>query len=149
MISTIDPLSSTGPEHWLFDLDGCLVDSFDGSHLRPHARDLLTRLRSNGSRVEIWSAGGDEYAERVAKRVGIHELIDAFWTKERGPNKRWTLPFERASAHVVCIDDQPDGVPDGVEKIAVFPYLGRNDHDNVLSHLVARVDRDSNAPLRH
>jgi hypothetical protein len=126
-------------EHWLFDLDGCLVDSFDGTSLRPLARELLVALRGRGFGVDIWSAGGAEYAQRVASRVGILALIGSFWTKDRGPSGKWTLPTELAELSVVCVDDQPDGVPIGVEKIPVFPYLGPNPHDQVLRKILDRV----------
>jgi hypothetical protein len=125
-------------EHWLFDLDGCLVDSFDGTSLRPLARELIEALLQHGHSVDIWSAGGAEYAERVARRVGISDLIGTFWTKDRGPSGKWTLPPE-LSGQIVCVDDQPDGVPPGVEKIAVFPYLGPNPHDQVLHKLLDRA----------
>jgi hypothetical protein len=126
-------------EHWLFDLDGCLVDSFDGTSLRPLARELLEALLRQGHGVDIWSAGGSEYAERVAARVDIGNLIGCFWTKDRGSTGKWTLPQELAGLRVVCVDDQPDGVPPGVEKIAVFPYLGPNPHDQVLRKLLDRA----------
>jgi NLI interacting factor-like phosphatase len=126
-------------EHWLFDLDGCLVDSFDGTSLRPLARELLEALRARGHGVDIWSAGGHEYAERVATRVGIRDLIGNFWTKDRGVTGKWTLPLALNDFRVVCVDDQPDGVPTEVEKISVFPYLGPNPHDQVLRKLLDRV----------
>jgi hypothetical protein len=126
-------------ELWLFDLDGCLVDSFDGTNLRPLARELLEALLRQGHGVDIWSAGGAEYAERVATRVAIDHLIGSFWTKERGPSGKWSLPQELAGLRVVCVDDQPDGVPQGVEKIAVFPYLGPNPHDQVFRKLLDRA----------
>ena len=120
------------PEHWLFDLDGCLVDSFAGTELRPYALDVLVALRQADHRVEIWSAGGAEYAERVARRVGIHDVIHGYWTKERGKDGKWSLPAATAGRTVVCVDDQPEGIPAGPRQIPVFPYLGRNDHDAAL-----------------
>lgn len=126
-------------EHWLFDLDGCLVDSFDGTSLRPLAQELLEALVNQGFGVDIWSAGGAEYAERVALRVGICGLIGRFFTKDRGPLGKWVLPSELSGFRVVCVDDQPDGVPPDVEKISVFPYLGPNAHDQVLRKLLDRV----------
>jgi hypothetical protein len=133
-------------EYWLFDLDGCLVDSFDGTSLRPLALELIERLLQQGHSVDIWSAGGAEYAERVARRVGISHLIGTFWTKDRGSSGKWTLPDDLAGSKIVCVDDQPDGVPLGVEKIAVFPYLGPNPHDQVLRKLLDRAASSSVRP---
>jgi phosphoglycolate phosphatase-like HAD superfamily hydrolase len=133
-------------EHWLFDLDGCLVDSFDGTSLRPLARELIETLLQQGHSVDIWSAGGAEYAERVARRVGISHLIGTFWTKDRGSSGKWTLPQDLTGRQIVCVDDQPDGVPLGVEKIAVFPYLGPNPHDQVLRKLLDRAASSSVRP---
>lgn len=127
-----DEIPATAPAHWLFDLDGCLVDSFAGTHLRPWAREVLEALRDADHRVAIWSAGGADYAERVARRVGIDALIEAYWTKERSASGRWQLPPTAPGRPVVCVDDQPDAIPPGVERIAVFPYLGRNDHDRAF-----------------
>jgi hypothetical protein len=129
----------TFPERWLFDLDGCLVDSFGGTHLRPYARELVEAVGVVTGRVEIWSAGGADYAERVADRTGIGDLIDAYWDKERGVDGKWTLPFDPTGFTVVCVDDQPDGIPHGAERIAVFPYLGRNVHDAALRSILDRL----------
>ncbi len=116
-----------------------MVDSFDGKSLRPLARELLVALRQKGCGIDIWSAGGAEYAERVAQRVGIRDLVGTFWTKDRGANGKWTLPLELAEITVVCVDDQPDGVPSNVESIGVFPYLGANPYDQVLRKLLDRA----------
>lgn len=130
-------------EHWLFDLDGCLVDSFAGDQLRPYASELLQALRAADRRVEIWSAGGAEYAERVARRVGIHDIVQGYWTKERGLDGKWELPPPTRGRVVVCVDDQPEGVPAGVRQIAVFPYLGRNDHDSALAPVLDSLRKES------
>ena len=121
--------------HWRFDLDGCLVDSFAATDLRPHAAELLLALRARGLRVTIWSAGGEEYARRVAARVGIAALVDGYDEKVRGPDGRWTLTGV-AAADLVCVDDQPEGLPRGVTVVAVFPYLGPDPHDRVLEQVL-------------
>ena len=43
---------------WVFDVDGCLVDSLTGTSLRPGAATLLAGLRARGRTVIVWSAGG-------------------------------------------------------------------------------------------
>lgn len=128
---------------WLFDLDGCLVDSMGASILRPHARVLLEQLRQLGVAVHIWSAGGADYARRVAARVGIADLIVEYHTKDRGDDGRWLLPEPAAGADVVCVDDQPDGVPLQVRTISVFPFIGARPHDRTLAGVLARVNGDS------
>ena len=132
------------PEVWCFDLDGCLVDSMAGTHLRPFARELLTELIARDVDVRIWSAGGAEYSERVAARVGIGDLISSYHFKERGADGKWGLPPLPSGAGVVCVDDQPEGVPDHVRTIRVFPYLGPRPHDQALAKVLAQLD-----PKRH
>jgi len=126
---------------WRFDLDGCLVDSFAATELRPHARELLVALRSSGVRVTLWSAGGEEYARRVAARVGIDTLFDGFGAKQRGSDGRWRLDGIDP-AELVCVDDQPDGLPSGVTVVAVFPYIGPDPHDRVLADLLGGLAAD-------
>ena len=38
--------ATTETDGWVFDVDGCLVDSLTGTSLRPGARELLARLRA-------------------------------------------------------------------------------------------------------
>jgi long-chain acyl-CoA synthetase len=138
-VNLYDPAQRLNPDRWLFDLDGCLVDSFGGTFLRPLARELLTAVVSTTGQAEIWSAGGAEYAERVANRVGIADLVSAYWEKDRGSDGKWAIPFDHSGYKIVCVDDQPDGVPAVAERIVVFPYLGQNDHDRALQRVIERV----------
>lgn len=124
---------------WCFDLDGTLVDSFAAEHLRPFASDLLALLRQRGVEVHIWSAGGAEYAARVAERVGIAALVCGFHEKERVAGGRWAMPPFPSGVEIVFVDDQVDGVPDGHRVVPVFPYLGRHRHDAALRPLVDEV----------
>ena len=121
---------------WLFDLDGCLVDSMGGTILRPFARQLLEALTTRGVTVRIWSAGGDDYAVRVAERVGIADLVAGFHTKVRQPAGTWALPEAVDDHVVVCVDDQPDGVPEDVTTIGVFPFIGARPHDRAFARLL-------------
>ena len=125
---------------WCFDLDGCLVDSLAATHLRPHADVLLAGLVERGAEVRIWSAGGADYAERVAHRVGIADWITSYHDKDRGPSGFWDPPPVPDGHALVCIDDQPDGEPPHVETIAVFPYLGRSPHDSALRRITDELD---------
>lgn len=126
-------------EVWFFDLDGCLVDSMAGADLRPHASELLAALVAQGIDVHIWSAGGGEYAERVARRVGIAHHVTAFHDKERGAQGRWTLPAVADGRVVTCVDDQPEGIPESARAVAVFPYLSRRRRDRALADLLVEL----------
>jgi beta-phosphoglucomutase-like phosphatase (HAD superfamily) len=141
--------NATEPLHradlWLFDLDGCLVDSMAATALRPHARKLLEALRSRGTPAHIWSAGGADYAARVAARVGISDVIDGYHDKVRQPDERWALPPIADGAAVVCVDDQPEGVPDGTHVVAVFPYIGHRPHDIAFAGVVAELTAERSA----
>lgn len=118
------------PAAWAFDLDGCLVDGISATSLRPLARDVLERLRSSGTPVLVWSAGGAAYARRVAERVGIAELIDAFYDKIPGPDGLWTIDdFPPAHIPGTFVDDQPERVPAGARVLAVAPYIGVSEHN--------------------
>ena len=134
-------MAQTPNDHiWFFDLDGCLVDSMAATDLRPHAEELLVALVARGIEVRIWSAGGGEYAERVATRLGIDGPVTSFHDKERGSEGRWILPAVPDGANVTCVDDQPEGVPGEVTTIAVFPYLSRRRRDRALAELLALLD---------
>ena len=135
-------LDAPGSDHevWLFDLDGCLVDSFAATHVRPLAHEALHAVRGAGARVVLWSAGGADYAERVAGRVGIATHFHGFRSKDRGADGRWTLDVGVPSSRVTCVDDQPDGLPQHVRTIALFPYIGVNPHDRALQRVIDAVD---------
>ena len=120
-------------EVWAFDLDGCLVGAVLAGSLRPRAKELLERLRADGAIVVIWSAGGDDYARRIAESVGIAELVDGAYSKARGRDGKWTLDvFPPDVQPTVCVDDEPESLPDGVRAVAVSPFLGSNAHDRGL-----------------
>ena len=118
---------------WAFDLDGCLVGAVLATSLRPRARELLARLRTGGTSVVVWSAGGSAYARRIVESVGIADLVDGYYSKARGPDGRWRLdgfPLEHRPA--VCVDDEPASLPADVRALAVSPYMGTNPHDRGL-----------------
>ncbi len=123
---------------WVFDVDGCLVDSQTGASLRPLARDLLGFLRGRQMSVVLWSAGGEDYARRRARGVGIEPLITAFYSKEiRGPDGRWCIDHLSALyLPATFVDDWPEELPLSVRSIAVSPYIADNPHDRGLESAV-------------
>jgi long-chain acyl-CoA synthetase len=125
---------------WAFDLDGCLVGTLAPDDLRPLARELLESVRSSGATLVVWSAGGTEYARRIAARTGIADLVDGFYDKLRGRDGKWPLEvFPPDLVPIVCVDDDPEDVPEGIRVLAVTPYLGRRPHDRGLETIVAIV----------
>jgi long-chain acyl-CoA synthetase len=138
----------TAPAVWAFDLDGCLVGAVLATSLRPRARELLERLRAGGTTVVIWSAGGADYARRIAETVGIADLVDGYYSKTRGADGKWTLAgFPPEHRPTLCVDDEPASIPSDVAALAVPPYLGTNLHDCGLDPCFARDEsRVANRP---
>jgi phosphoglycolate phosphatase-like HAD superfamily hydrolase len=126
---------------WVFDVDGCLVDSLTGTSLRPGAHEVLARLRGARRTTVLWSAGGAEYAEARAERLGIHELFDAFHGKEeRGSDGRYLTHVIAADLDaVVFVDDRPEDLPAGADVVRVSPYIAPNEHDRGLAPVARRV----------
>src|SRR5271168_1288180 len=73
--------TSAAPDCWVFDVDGCLVDSLTGTSLRPGARELLDSLAGR-ARVLFWSAGGDDYARARAEQFQVDHLVNGYFSKE-------------------------------------------------------------------
>jgi len=129
---------------WWFDLDGTLIDSVTGMSLRPHAVELLERLRGQGIPVVLWSAGGDDYAARRADQTGIAYLFDAVYSKlGRDGAGRWLLP-QTPERHrpAVFVDDQPDELPALGRAVRVPAYIGPNSRDRALRLLADSLTAD-------
>lgn len=138
----------TGPEPpiWVFDVDGCLVDSQTATDLRPGAADLLTTLRDIGARVLVWSAGGASYAAGRLRLAGVDHLVDAFLGKDRrGADGRyvWEAGLEPG---LVFVDDRPEDLPVGADVVAVSPYIAANPHDRALDNVRRRLPAGGAAP---
>ena len=120
---------------WVFDVDGCLIDSLTGTSLRPGAGELLATLRQRGHRVVLWSAGGADYARQRAAIHGIDAHVDAFHDKaERDERRRYLVSAFAADLHgAVFVDDHPEDLPIDAEVIEVSPYLSHNPHDRALA----------------
>ena len=125
----------------MFDVDGCLVDSLTGTSLRPGAHEVLARLRGARRTTVLWSAGGAEYAEARAARLGIHELFDAFHGKdERGSDGRYLVHRIAADLDaVVFVDDRPEDLPKAADVLHVSPYIAPNEHDRGLAPVAHRA----------
>jgi hypothetical protein len=119
---------------WVFDLDGCLIDSLTGTSLRPGAMELLTHLRRSHRCVVLWSAGGAEYARGRAVELQIDGLFDSFHDKEgRDEAGRYLIEqLVHSLSDMVLVDDRPEDMPQGAQVIAVAPYLAANPHDRGL-----------------
>ncbi|MGD9703416.1 MAG: HAD family hydrolase [Acidimicrobiia bacterium] len=124
---------------WVFDVDGCLVDSLTGTSLRPGTIPLVEHLHESGCTVLLWSAGGGPYARRRADELGVAELFDGFHGKDtRDEGGRYEVDhLGHGSSRLVFVDDRPEDLPTHHEVIAVSPYLAANPHDRAL-HRVAR-----------
>jgi long-chain acyl-CoA synthetase len=132
-----------GAETWIFDVDGCLIDSLTGSSLRPGARDLLTNLRARGCVVLVWSAGGADYACQRSTEQSMDHLIDGFHTKDgRDLDGRYrTDAFLGPLDDVVFVDDRPEDMPVAARVLAVSPYLVDDPHDRGFDRVLRQAVR--------
>ncbi len=119
---------------WLFDLDGTICDSLTGSSLRPGTRELLGRLRADGCRVLLWSAGGAGYARGRAEQHGVADLFDGFHDKDaRDAAGRYVPAFLDDPLGATYVDDRPEDMPVGATVVAVSPYLSDDPFDRGLA----------------
>jgi long-chain acyl-CoA synthetase len=134
------PLTSAA-DCWIFDVDGCLVDSLTGTSLRPGARELLEHLARNRRHIILWSAGGDAYAHRRAKEFGVDQLVGGCFAKDRrnvdGRYLTTHLPLHDRQA--VFVDDRPEDLAPDLDVLAVSPYLSNDPHDHGLQHVARRA----------
>ena len=125
---------------WVFDVDGCLVDSLTGTSLRPGAREILEHLAGR-TRVFLWSAGGDDYARERAGQFGVDHLVSGYFSKEGrdvdGCYLTTHLPVCRGTA--VFVDDRPEDLAAHIEVLAVSPYLAEDRHDRGLEQVARRA----------
>ncbi|MFZ0251139.1 MAG: HAD family hydrolase [Acidimicrobiales bacterium] len=135
--------SPSDADCWVFDVDGCLVDSLTGSSLRPGARELLDHLALRGTLVLLWSAGGDAYARARAEAFGVDHLVGGFFAKDgRDPEGFYLtahLPLPPARSSTVFVDDRPEDLSRSLAVIAVSPYLSDDSFDKGLSTAARRA----------
>jgi long-chain acyl-CoA synthetase len=132
--------SSPAVDCWVFDVDGCLVDSLTGTSLRPGARELLAHLGS-GSRVILWSAGGADYARARAEQFGVDRHISGYYAKDErnGDGCYVTGHLALHADRAVFVDDRPEDLGPELEVMAVSPYLSEDTHDRALEAVARRT----------
>ena len=126
---------------WVFDVDGCLVDSLTGTSLRPGSEGDPAAPSPDHARVLLWSAGGDDYAQARARQFEVDHLVSGFFAKEdrdaRGCYLTTHLPVGAGGA--VFVDDRPEDLAEDLDVVAVSPYLAEDAHDRGLEVLARRV----------
>ena len=96
---------------WVFDVDGCLVDSLTGTSLRPGARDIVMHLAARRPRVLLWSAGGGEYAAGSCRAVRSRSPLQmAIYPKDGrdGDGLLLDVASPVAPGRTVFVDDRPE-----------------------------------------
>jgi long-chain acyl-CoA synthetase len=84
----------------------------------------LVRLRAEGCRIFLWSAGGADYARRRATDHGVDGYFDGFYEKdERDSDGRYVPAFLRDPLDATFVDDRPEDMPIGSTVMSVSPYL--------------------------
>jgi len=136
--------TSSAPDCWIFDVDGCLVDSLTGTSLRPGARELLGSLAGR-ARVLLWSAGGDTYARARAKQFQVDHLVNGYFSKEgRDAGGCYlTAHLPLGPGRVVFVDDRPEDLSGDLDVVAVSPYLSDDPHDRGLRAVARRAGLSS------
>jgi hypothetical protein len=133
--------TSLGSEWWVFDVDGCLVDSLTGTSLRPGARELLGQLQECSAGVILWSAGGDRYALQRARQFSIEQFIAGFFGKDERDDDGFyrTDHLPAGCQGAVFVDDRPEDLPKRLDVLAVSPYLSDDPHDRGLDTAARRA----------
>lgn len=63
-----------------FDVDGTLLD-YESNPREDIVMLLKAVARNKSNRVVVWSGGGKQYAEVIARRLGIDSIIFDCWSK--------------------------------------------------------------------
>jgi hypothetical protein len=125
---------------WVFDVDGCIVDSLTGTSVRPGTAELLEHLCAEGHRVLLWSAGGADYAAARAAEAGVAHLVHGCHAKDRRDHAgRYVPAFVDVLDGVVFVDDRPEDMPLTADVVAVSPYLAPNPHDRGFAEAARRA----------
>ncbi len=133
---------------WVFDVDGCLVDSLTGTSLRPGACELLAHL-GRECRVILWSAGGADYARARAEQFGVAAHVSGYYAKDgRDDDGRYVTAHLALDAdRAVFVDDRPEDLGLELEVITVSPYLSEDAHDRALEAVARRTGLAAPNPI--
>ena len=121
-----------------------MIGAIRSDVLRPNVREVFEELLTNDELVVLWSAGGADYAERMAVLHGIDDLVHAYFEKpDRAGARHYTADhFPDHVRPTVFVDDSPLDLPPEWDVIAVDPFMGSNLHDRgmdvVLRYLQER-----------
>ena len=128
-------------DSWVFDVDGCLIDSLTGTSLRPGARDVLEHLARHGRHIILWSAGGEAYARARAVEFGLDHLVSGCFAKDGrdGDCCYLTAHLPLHAGRTVFVDDRPEDLARHLEVLAVSPYLSDDPHDRGLQRVARRA----------
>lgn len=118
-----------------FDVDHTLVfPTAQFNALRPGAHDAMRRLREAGHGVYVWSAGGQQYVERVVELHGLGELVDGCFDKDPRVEPRpdfiidddWYL-VEKWGGHLVsqykAVDEHDRELHEALDRLASLGHL--------------------------
>lgn len=135
---------------WAFDVDGTLIGSIRSDVLRPGAVDLLTALGRAGARCVLWSAGGADYARRMAARHGIEDHFVAFYEKDvRDADGKYVVDhFELEHLPQVLVDDSTIDLREDICAIAVPQFIGGNPADTGLIDVLRSLGEIMLIPTR-
>lgn len=125
---------------WAFDVDGTLIGSVRSDIVRPGAPELLLALGRRGVHCVLWSAGGEDYAERIAARHGF-VVVATYAKRERDARGRYTTDHFPPHHHPhLFVDDSPSDLPDDIAHIAVAQFIGGNRADRVLWSIIDDIE---------
>jgi long-chain acyl-CoA synthetase len=138
---TTEATAAVVVDSWVFDVDGCLIDSLTGTSLRPGARDVLEHLARYGRHIILWSAGGEAYARARAEEFGLDHLVSGCFAKEGrdGDGCYLTAHLPLHTGRAVFVDDRPEDLPRILDVLAVSPYLSDDPHDRGLQRVAHRA----------
>ena len=99
---------------------------------RPHSREVFLELTEMGHDVYVWSSGGESYAARAARAVGVEDVVKGCCRKRHPP--------EGVAVHYAVDDDE--GVVEEYGGQVVSAYRG-DPEDAELLGLVEALGRES------
>jgi hypothetical protein len=126
---------------WAFDIDGTVIGAIRSYVLRPGTIEIFQAINASGARVVLWSAGGSEYAERMAANHGIIDHVHGFFEKpDRNGAAHYSVDhIPEPLRPTVFVDDSPGDLPPHWDVIAVDPFMGSNPHDRGLDTVRTRL----------